>query len=803
MNWGTFRLATIGDYLELPGCDYPEWWAIRPHVIPESYPEVEDAIEDAIAMGVICIAAGGNGKIHKTGPDEEDCNPMSFPFESYPAQYNDVIAVSGTMLDGGQEIFNEDWNYGDFIDISAPGVDILVTHTDGGYTSKDGTSFSAPLVSALAGLILSEYSGSVMDITDIITSSADKIDDINHPYNANGWNEYLGYGRINAYEALNLLKSGTINANEVWTDNIYVSGDVTIANGVTLTIEPGTLVKFNNGKKLRIYGTLIAEGTASNNITFTRSGSSGSWYGIRFENSSVDANCIIKYANIEYATYGIYCNRAKPKIQNNTITNCNYGIYLYYSSPVNIETNSVTNNSTGIKGISSSPNITDNLFRDNSSSGVSFSGGAPIFYDNTFDKNSFGAYFVSGSSPKFGPTGTAGKGNNVITENSYGIYAQYYSQPFLGSHGYYPGDRIGGYNSICDNSVRDATAYFYTDIEAEYNWWGTSPVRLASYGSSINYSYALGSDPGGGSSLGKIVVITEDNSGWENEDRWAGFDPNNPDINSLSYLWLWGYYLFINDKLEEAIDVYQMLVSKFSDDNYANRALVKIYHLYRETGKDGLADYLNGLLNNSKIDENIHRILYLLLLNTSLNNKDINSSLNTIETIMYRFSDTYVEKTALYYLVLACLNDLNDIEEASRYMVLLREKYPDDELTYMAREAMGEKVSWSLNKPVIEPETADVSFPDRYALHNNYPNPFNPATTITYSLPEDAFVVLTIVDLLGREVATLLNGYQEAGKRTVLWNGKDEQGKNVPSGVYIYTISSGDFTAAKKLLLIR
>jgi len=364
--------------------------------------------------------------------------------------------------------------------------------------------------------------------------------------------------------------SGTISSNTTWTENfIHVTGDVTVNSGVTLEIDSGVFVLFDEDTRLTVNGTLIAEGTDEDPIVFTpynENPAKNDWYGIRFEDSSVDASCKVKYCDIKYATYGVYCNRANPKIQNNTISNCNTGVYLYISSPAYIETNSVTNNSTGIYGVSSSPTITDNLLRDNSYAGIYSSGGSPKFYDNTVDENSMGAYIISGSSPKFGPTSGSGKGNNVITENSYGIYAQYYSDLFMGSHGYYPGARIGGYNSICNNSVRDATAYFYTDIEAEYNWWGTSPVILASYGSSINYSYALGSDPGGGSSLGKPVVIAEDNSGGENEDRWTGFDPDNPDVNSLSDLWLWGYYLFLNGKIEDAIGVYQILVENFSNN---------------------------------------------------------------------------------------------------------------------------------------------------------------------------------------------------------------------------------------------
>ncbi len=88
--------------------------------------------------------------------------------------------------------------------------------------------------------------------------------------------------------------------------------------------------------------------------------------------------------------------------------------------------------------------------------------------------------------------------------------------------------------------------------------------------------------------------------------------------------------------------------------------------------------------------------------------------------------------------------------------------------------------------------------PDNFELGNNYPNPFNPTTLIQYSLPENVFVTLKVFDMLGREVAVLVNAYQEAGYKSVEFDAKD-----LPSGIYIYKISAGKFISAKKMILIR
>lgn len=93
--------------------------------------------------------------------------------------------------------------------------------------------------------------------------------------------------------------------------------------------------------------------------------------------------------------------------------------------------------------------------------------------------------------------------------------------------------------------------------------------------------------------------------------------------------------------------------------------------------------------------------------------------------------------------------------------------------------------------------------PERFTLHQNRPNPFNPVTTIHYDLPELRSVRLTVYDLLGREVKTVVNGIQSPGFHRVTWDGRDRFGQQVGTGVYIYQIRAGDFLITKKLLLLR
>tara|TARA_B100000073_G_scaffold140213_1_gene115410 strand:+ start:555 stop:3908 length:3354 start_codon:yes stop_codon:yes gene_type:complete len=90
-----------------------------------------------------------------------------------------------------------------------------------------------------------------------------------------------------------------------------------------------------------------------------------------------------------------------------------------------------------------------------------------------------------------------------------------------------------------------------------------------------------------------------------------------------------------------------------------------------------------------------------------------------------------------------------------------------------------------------------------YQLFQNYPNPFNPNTKIIYNMPKKEFVKITIYDMLGREVKTLVNEIQNAGLKTVHWNGLNDNNKKLSSGLYLYYIETENFRKTKKMLLLK
>ncbi len=109
----------------------------------------------------------------------------------------------------------------------------------------------------------------------------------------------------------------------------------------------------------------------------------------------------------------------------------------------------------------------------------------------------------------------------------------------------------------------------------------------------------------------------------------------------------------------------------------------------------------------------------------------------------------------------------------------------------------------SIASVVIDRRQTMNETPRITTIAQNYPNPCNPSTVIRYTLSQDAPVRLTIYDVAGREVRTLINHRQPAGEHAVVWDGRHGSGRNASSGIYVYRLATGDFTGTKKLVLIQ
>jgi hypothetical protein len=111
---------------------------------------------------------------------------------------------------------------------------------------------------------------------------------------------------------------------------------------------------------------------------------------------------------------------------------------------------------------------------------------------------------------------------------------------------------------------------------------------------------------------------------------------------------------------------------------------------------------------------------------------------------------------------------------------------------------------WTVEMSPVEEEEQDGNLrPTDFALDQNFPNPFNPNTIIQYALPKTSQVKIEIYNVLGQRVRLLVDERQEPGYKTINWDGKDDGGNEVSSGVYFCRIQAGDFMQSKKMTLLK
>ena len=117
-------------------------------------------------------------------------------------------------------------------------------------------------------------------------------------------------------------------------------------------------------------------------------------------------------------------------------------------------------------------------------------------------------------------------------------------------------------------------------------------------------------------------------------------------------------------------------------------------------------------------------------------------------------------------------------------------------------------IAYSINGDPNSVNGTGIGIPEEYSLSQNYPNPFNPETRIKFTLPVSSKVRLTVYNLLGEVIRTLANNEYEAGEHNVVWNGRDERGRGVSSGIYLYKIKANgtdgkEYSEIKKMILMK
>ena len=139
-----------------------------------------------------------------------------------------------------------------------------------------------------------------------------------------------------------------------------------------------------------------------------------------------------------------------------------------------------------------------------------------------------------------------------------------------------------------------------------------------------------------------------------------------------------------------------------------------------------------------------------------------------------------------------------DLQPGNTYYWRIRAQYNDESWNDWCQ-------AWHFNTiaPTDVEDDDHSGFPEHPELYQNFPNPFNPTTTIDYNLARSSHVSLTLYDILGRRIRQLIDTEQSSGSQSAIWDGTDDDGNPVAGGIYFYRLRAGDFGETKKMLLLK
>jgi tetratricopeptide (TPR) repeat protein len=591
------------------------------------------------------------------------------------------------------------------------------------------------------------------------------------------------------------------NQDESWTGTINVLSNITVPKYRKLTISPAATLKFSNNTGLIIRGTLMAVGTSDQRIKFTSSlldPFKGAWDGISFENNS--GNDLLTYCDIEYAKNGLYFygSKANPTVQYSQVTDSDYGAYFNNNRNTIFNYNTLSNNTYGIYLENSSPtllnvsainNDKDGLFCYNSSPKIGSIDTMFINQSQFSDNLQYGIYCTgpSGSHPTiYRNTRRNPDGGYVrIIGNIDGLHTNNYSKPNLGSSSSSPGN-----NSIYDNSNRQIyNANKRYRLYAKYNWWGSAdgPASNAFYGKVSATPYLLyqpgGNIPGGLSPL-------------------ADEDP----LNTPGELVQEGEVYLADGMPEKALELFEQVIADYPKSDEVQYALSGIVQCYHDLGKnDMILPYLEDLANAHKLKK-----LGYLALAQSLPCLELNGeyqlALDRCKVLKKEYKeDKDVYRFLPFQMGVIHKYGLNEIDLAISSFAEFISDNPKDPLAAIAAiELQHLNATPPLFKNQdIKPVVSESEVPQQFTLYQNHPNPFNPETEIRYQIPTTAHVTLNIYNQVGQKICTLVDEQQQAGYHRVRWDGRNDYGVAVASGVYLYVLNMDNYSNIKKMALIR
>jgi len=209
-----------------------------------------------------------------------------------------------------------------------------------------------------------------------------------------------------------------------------------------------------------------------------------------------------------------------------------------------------------------------------------------------------------------------------------------------------------------------------------------------------------------------------------------------------------------------------------------------------------LSEYMVGIASNSKYEQLRPHALNTLI-PSYVDQEGYQQAIELSDQIIKEYPDHEIVVEKLYGKGLIYKYDLKDFDQAEQMFKTVIANYPEHMTAQSAKEELE-----SMGKKYGEDEMATTESANELSIEN-YPNPFNPETTIRYHLAEASHVTIKIYNLLGKEVITLVDQTQLQGNHAIQWNGRDRFGNAVANGVYWLRMQAGKFVGHRKLVVVR
>ena len=624
------------------------------------------------------------------------------------------------------------------------------------------------------------------------------------------FSKYYGYGRLNANAAVRTIyvpqvyptiTSGLSAAVKgqtvvVASGRYTINSTMTIPSGVSMTINPGTSLQFSGGVSFIVNGNLVANGA-----TFTSTGTTapGAWGSIQFSgggssNSSL-TNCVV-----EYGTQIDVLNGANNvSITGCTITNgSGHGINVSFSSSFTAWGNTIANGNVnqGIVIFGGSQNLCwgNSIYKYGGTLG--YHNGVGILYiasngvvtRNDIDCCGWGIGAIYGSDLNSNWSYGSPR-NNRITDCLIGVSVYGSSQCDLGRFAGGSDDGNGNnsiygnllFNVEVGNAINDPSRMYADD-----NWWGTNPPQsskfdLWPYSSTFRYgNWRTNDRPWGGQPLPAYIKQLPGNGvARSTASEELPINPRSRLHDSL----LPGHN--IKGANSEDAKYLDSNTLGYPDDDAGDEALygvadsapaprihkLLLANLYQMDGQPDLARQENNELAAEESDSPL----------------GVMAEIGNLRIELYSKAD--VEAAGAI---------LGRIEKSSRLIGPVELADAEQVFKTYVDPNTGEMPNRQYQTSARAGQVASSMASGDDELMPNYPNPFNPTTTISYKLSKKGHVTLVVFDVLGREVSTLISENQESGFHSASFDGR-----RLASGVYFYRLTAPGIRQVKTMLLTR